>query len=126
MKIDKTCIVCGKSFLAANPLYCLCSNDCRAKRKAAYNKRYEKEHITREQKRKRNKKYREQHKKKYHCKTCGTVLPNGCQKYCLDCLLRAYQSKEQRSWAKDVLHSRGYDKEAIINEIEERRKNDRT
>lgn len=127
MKIDKTCIVCGKSFLAANPLYCICSDECRHKRKAVHDKRYRETHVEaiREQIRKNNKKYREKHKKKYHCKTCGTVLPNGCQKYCLDCLLRAYQSKEQRPWAKDVLHSRGYDKEAIINKIEERRKNDR-
>ena len=42
MKVKKTCIVCGKSFLAANPLYCLCSNDCRAKQKTVYKKRYEK------------------------------------------------------------------------------------
>lgn len=61
MKVKKTCIVCGKSFLAANPLYCLCSNDCRAKRKTVYKKRYEKTHAEaiREQKRKRNEKYRE-------------------------------------------------------------------
>lgn len=122
MKVKKTCIVCGKSFLAANPLYCLCSNDCRAKRKTVYKKRYEKTHAEaiREQNRKRNKKYREQRRKKYHCKTCGTVLPNGCQKYCLDCLLRTYQSEEQRSWAKDVLHSRGYDETMIDSEIAER------
>lgn len=57
MKIEKTCIVCGKSFLAANPLYCICSDECRHKRKIAYNKRYEKAHIEaiREQKRKSKK-----------------------------------------------------------------------
>ena len=85
MKVKKTCIVCGKSFLAANPLYCLCSNDCRAKRKTVYKKRYEKTHAEaiREQKRKRNEKYREQHKKKYqlqnvrHCtaKWLSEILP---------------------------------------------------
>ena len=87
MKFKKTCIVCGKSFLAANPLYCLCSNDCRAKRKTVYKKRYEKTHAEaiREQRRKRNEKYR-----------------------------------EQRPWAKDVLHSRGYDETMIDSEIAER------
>lgn len=30
MKIDKTCIVCGKKFIAANSGYCLCSDECRA------------------------------------------------------------------------------------------------
>ena len=105
MKVEKTCVVCGKSFLAANPLYCLCSNDCRAKRKTVYKKRYEKTHAEaiREQRRKRNEKYREQHKNKHHCKTCGTVLPNGCQKYCLDCLLKACQKAETHSWAVGVL-----------------------
>lgn len=128
MEFEKRCIVCGKSFLAANSLYCLCSNECRAKRKLVYKNRYEKTHAEaiREQNRKRDKKYREQHKKKYRCKTCGTVLLNGCQKYCLDCLLRAYQSKEQRPWAYAVLCCRGYDKETIISEIEERQKNDGT
>ena len=102
MKVEKTCVVCGKSFLAANPLYCLCSNDCRAKRKTVYKKRYEKTHVEaiREQRRKRNEKYREQHKNKHHCKTCGTVLPNGCQKYCLDCLLKEYQKAENEYQAK--------------------------
>lgn len=119
MKIEKTCVVCGKSFLAANPLYCLCSDDCRAKRKAAYDKRYKKTHA--EAIREQMKKYKGRYKKKYYCKTCGTVLPNGCQKYCLDCLLRAYQSEEQRSWAKDVLHSRGYDEVMIESEIAERK-----
>lgn len=122
MKFKKTCVVCGKSFLAANPLYCICDDECRAKRKTVYKKRYEKTHAEaiREQNRKRNKKYREQHKNKYHCKTCGTVLPNGCQKYCLDCLLRAYQSAETHYWAAGVLRCRGYDKVAIDSEIEER------
>ena len=122
MKVEKTCVVCGKSFLAANPLYCLCSNDCRAKRKTVYKKRYEKTHAEaiREQRRKSNEKYRERHKNKHRCKTCGTVLPNGCQKYCLDCLLKAYQKAETHSWAAGVLRCRGYDKVAIDSEIEER------
>ena len=87
MKFTKTCIVCGKSFLAANPLYCICDDECRAKRKTVYKKRYEKTHAEaiREQNRKRNKKYR-----------------------------------EQRPWAKDVLHSRGYDETMIDSEIAER------
>lgn len=75
MIIEKVCIVCGKSFLAANPLYCICDDECRAKRKTVYKKRYEKTHAEaiREQRRKRNEKYREQHKKKYHCKTCYSM-----------------------------------------------------
>lgn len=87
MKIEKVCVVCGKSFLAANPLYCICNDECRAKRKTVYKKRYEKTHAEaiREQNRIRNKKYR-----------------------------------EQRSWAKDVLHSRGYDETMIDSEIAER------
>lgn len=74
MIIEKVCIVCGKSFLAANPLYCICDDECRAKRKTVYKKRYEKTHAEaiREQRRKRNEKYREQHKKKYHCTTVAT------------------------------------------------------
>lgn len=65
MIIEKVCIVCGKSFLAANPLYCICDDECRAKRKTVYKKRYEKTHAEaiREQRRKRNEKYREQHTK---------------------------------------------------------------
>lgn len=58
MKIEKVCVVCGKSFLAANPLYCICNDECRAKRKTVYKKRYEKTHAEaiREQNRIRNKK----------------------------------------------------------------------
>lgn len=118
MKIEKTCVVCGKSFLAANPLYCLCSAECRAERKAAYGKRYKKTHA--EAIREQMKKYKGRYKKKYYCKMCGIELPNGCQKYCLDCLLNAYQSEERRLWAKDVLHSRGYDEVMIESEIAER------
>ena len=83
MKIEKICIVCGKPFTAANPLYCLCSNDCRAKRSVAHSKKYKETHaeMGRKQNKKRNERYQEQHKKKYHCKICGTELPNGSQKY---------------------------------------------
>ena len=124
MKVKKTCIVCGKSFLAANPLYCLCSNECRAKRKLVYKNRYEKTHAKaiKEQRKKRNIKYYEQHKKKSYCKICGMPLSHGNQKYCLKCLLKTYQNEKTRSWAYAVLRCRGYDKETIISEIEERQK----
>ena len=128
MKIEKTCIVCGKSFLAANPLYCICSDECRRKRKAVYDKRYSETHAeaVKKQRKRYYEKYWEQHKKKCYCKICGALLPHGMQKYCLDCLLNAYQNAETHSWASSVLCCRGYDKEAVISEIEERQKNDGT
>lgn len=118
MKVKKTCIVCGKTFVATNPKYCLCSEPCRRKRRNAYGRRYKNTHA--ELIRKQRKKYADLHKKKYHCKTCGEELPNGCQKYCIKCLLKAYQSEETRSWAANVLCSRGYNKEDIYEEIAER------
>lgn len=128
MKIEKTCVVCGKSFLAANPLYCICSDECRRKRKAVYDKRYSETHVeaVKKQRKRYYEKYWEQHKKKCYCKICGALLPHGMQKYCLDCLLNAYQNAETHSWASSVLCCRGYDKEAVISEIEERQKNDGT
>lgn len=43
---------------------------------------------------------------------------NGKKIYEYDTL--KFQSEEQRSWAKDVLHSRGYDETMIDSEIAER------
>lgn len=120
MKIEKTCIVCGKPFTAANPLYCLCSDECRAKRKAVYSKNYRKVHAETisAQRRKYYEKYHQ--KKKYRCKICGAELPNGSQKYCLNCLLKAYQISVTHSWAAGVLYCRGYDKTMIDSKIAER------
>lgn len=69
MKFKKTCIVCGKSFLATNPLYCLCSNDCRAKRKTVYKKRYEKTHAEA---------MREQRSNEDHLRTCRRCKQYQC------------------------------------------------
>ena len=59
---------------------------------------------------------------------CGAELPHGRQQYCLNCLLKDFiKAKEEGKKAHNHLFtayarlsSRGYDKEAITTEIEER------
>ena len=61
------------------------------------------------------------HKKSY-CKICGVKLPHGRQKFCLECLLKSYKGIDIEKYrrARDILYCRGYDKEMIEDECEER------
>lgn len=126
MKIDKTCIVCGKNFIAANSGYCLCSDECRAIRRKQIGRPYNREwcKIHADKRRKESRERQRKHSKKSYCKICNAPLPHGNQKYCLDCLLKAYQNAATHSWAAGVLNSRGYDSEEVKYTIAERRKDE--
>ncbi len=82
---------------------------------------------------KNKEKIREKERKRYihkisYCKICGVKLPHGSQQYCLDCLLKDYiKAKEECKkghnhlvTAYAHLNSRGFNKELIELEIEER------
>ena len=63
-----------------------------------------------------------------YCKICGVELPHGRQQYCLDCLLKDYIAAKEECkkghnhlvTAYARLNSRGYDRELIEYEIEQR------
>ena len=57
-----------------------------------------------------------------YCAICGAVLPNGCQTYCLDCLLKGfkYTEGEERKVAAHRLRNRGFTPPEIWREIEKR------
>ena len=59
---------------------------------------------------------------KSYCKICGVKLPHGRQKFCLECLLKSYKGNdiEKHRRARDILYCRGYDREMIEDECEER------
>ena len=118
---DKICKVCGGSFKAVNNHYVICSEECRKK-------------YLRDKSRIRSKIYyhtlhgkiqRKNWYKKNHtpvakfCLSCGDPLPDGRQTYCIDCLLRDYKYGN-RAVAAQRLACRGYDKEMILTEIEDR------
>lgn len=57
-----------------------------------------------------------------HCEICGVELPHGRQKFCLECLLKSYKGDDIEKYrrARSILYCRGYDKEMIEYECEER------
>lgn len=93
-----------------------CCEECRK----AVRKKYKREHPE---------KVKIYYKRKIsYCKICGVELPHGKQQYCLDCLLKDYiKAKEECKkdhnhliTAYSRLNSRGYDRELIEYEIEQR------
>lgn len=58
-----------------------------------------------------------------YCAVCGKKLPNACQKYCIECLLKAYKygaDFQTRKVAFHRLNCRGYTVHQIWREIDER------
>lgn len=57
-----------------------------------------------------------------HCEICGIELPHGRQKICLECLLKSYKGNDIEKYrrARGILYCRGYDREMIEDECEER------
>lgn len=112
----KLCKWCGKAFDPVPPCKKYCCEECRK----AVRKKYKREHPEQV-------KTYYKHKISY-CKICGVELPHGKQQYCLNCLLKDYiaAKKESRKahnhliTAYSRLNNRGYDRELIEYEIEQR------
>ena len=114
------CCICGKETTVINSRYRTCSKLCskvlkkqEMKRWYFENKAYRQKHLERVKKR-----YRK-NRKDYFCIVCGSVLPHGNQKFCLNCLLKDYKYGN-RTLAYNRLTCRGYDKEMIDFEVKER------
>lgn len=109
----KECKWCGKAFEAVPPCKKYCCEECRKEVKKIYKREQVKTYYKR---------------KISYCKICGVELPHGRQQYCLNCLLKDYIAarKESRKahnhliTAYSRLNSRGYDRELIEYEIEQR------
>lgn len=119
---DKICKICGKPFLAANPRYNICSEECRRENRRQYDK-YKNHRYYRTEKAtaKRKVYYKEHYKPTVHyCQVCGDPLPDGRQTYCLRCLVSTYMTAEQpyKQIAYNRLALRGYDKAMILDEAE--------
>lgn len=94
--MDKICNICGKSYQSNYACSKYCSNNCR---KIATRNQYK--------------------SVKRKCDTCGDILPDGRQRWCIDCLLRDYK-RNKSAQAYHRLENRGYTKESIILEIKKR------
>ena len=109
----KECKWCGKAFEAVPTCKKYCCDECRKEVK----KKYKREHAKTYYKRKIS-----------YCKICGVELPHGKQQYCLNCLLKDYikAKKECKKGhnhlitAYSRLNNRGYNRELIEYEIEQR------
>ena len=117
---DKICPVCGSAFQSPNPCYKYCSDPCRKtvsdKRKREYSRIYYQKTLDAQRA------YRKKHYKHVGrcCEDCGALLPDGRQRYCLDCLLKDYiENKSRIAYAR--LACRGYDRELIALELQSRR-----
>ena len=117
---DKICVVCGKPFQAPNPRYIVCSDECRKVRSRYLQHKKAKNRYEREK----------AHRQKYDrerytpvvkfCHSCGDVLPDGRQTFCLRCLVNDFMhgDYEHRRSAYRRLALRGYTKVDIISEAE--------
>lgn len=94
-----------------------CCDECRKAGRKEVKKIYKREQVKTYYKRKIS-----------YCKICGVELPHGKQQYCLNCLLKDYiKAKEECKkghnhliTAYSRLNNRGYDRELIEYEIEQR------
>jgi hypothetical protein len=112
MRIEKQCKICGRVFQARQSNYLCCSAECRRENERQLHKGYYDSGKYTFSKIKYTKP-----KKIYYCCECGCQLPDGRQKTCLDCLLREYQNSRKERPMK-LLANRGFDKAAILYEIE--------
>lgn len=127
--VEVKCQMCGKIFLAKQSNYNLCSPECRKARVKQLN-RSENYTLQRKnyykEKRSKGTSYYEKRYAEYsaknrvikYCEICGTELPNGKQKFCLDCLLKGWQNGDKR--CRRILECRGYDATMIREEIDQR------
>ena len=119
----KACKWCGKEF---ESYHCACKYCCKECAKKAHKRQMADWQVLHREERAKSGKRRYNEKKiKKKCRTCGVELPNNSQKWCLDCLLKEYiksiGTSQEHQRITVILASRGYNKEMIMNEIEERK-----
>ena len=114
---EKICKVCGKPFRAANPNYCLCSDECRKIRQTEHNHNAHKKFVHTGRYKKYLHNYYKAHYKPtvHYCISCGDKLPDGRQRYCLKCLVKDYIENGSNA-AYRRLQLRGYIKPDILEE----------
>lgn len=114
----KKCRICGAEFDAANPRYCLCSDECRkiaykeSNRRSMY--KYNRQDVNKDKRKLYYKQHRQLVSKK--CGMCGEVLPDGRATYCLTCLLRDH-AQNPSIVTRKRLYNRGFDSLMIKEEI---------
>ena len=113
----KRCAICNEEFCAKSGRYNYCSDECRKIGKYNNNKKYIERCKAAGKAYWTNYAYKPVVK---HCKKCGTVLPDGRQTWCLDCLLLDYKlNKSPKAYQR--LSLRGFTKTTILEEIRNRR-----
>ena len=73
--IKKQCIVCGKEFEVVNSRYCLCSDECRKKRRAELEMKYSSDPVIVERRRIQSRERSRKNAKIILCKICGKPVP---------------------------------------------------
>ncbi len=114
----KKCRICGAEFNAANPNYCLCSDECR---KIAYKESHRRsiyKYNLQDVNKDKIKIYYKQHRQLVNkkCGMCGERLPDGRATYCLTCLLRDH-AQNPSTVTRKRLYNRGFDSLMIEEEI---------
>ena len=71
----KKCIVCGKEFEVVNSRYCLCSDECRKKRRAELEMKYLSDPVIVERRRIQSRERSRKNAKIILCKICGKPVP---------------------------------------------------
>lgn len=118
----KTCKWCGKAFEVDYTFRKYCCKECAKAADKIVRLEYKNKNEDKIKKRQREY-YKKHHKRKIsYCKMCGVELPHGKQEYCLNCLLKDYKHSagKAHTTAYSRLSNRGYDKEMIEYEIEQR------
>lgn len=112
--MKKICPVCGKVFDAKNPRYKYCTRECARTQWRVQNLKYNHSDKGRKAARLRERKKARQRylANPKLCASCGTPLPNGCQTYCIDCLLRDYKQNRTKK-AYQRLSCRGFGAQEI-------------
>lgn len=71
----KKCIVCGKEIEVVNSRYCLCSDECRKKRRVELEMKYSSDPVIVERRRIQSRERSRKNAKIILCKICGKPVP---------------------------------------------------
>lgn len=118
---DKICPICSRKFQAVNPLYKYCSDKCRKKVEVLIKRKSALNYYRSTTGKIKRKQYYIQHHQPVikYCKSCGKLLEDARQTWCIECLLSDYIYNKS-AIAYQRLSCRGYDKAMILDEAETR------
>lgn len=114
---DKICPICSRKFQTVNPRYKYCSEKCREKAEVLRKRKSASTYYhTTTGKIKRKQYYIRHHQPVIKCcKSCGKLLDDARQTWCMECLLVDYIYNKS-AIAYQRLSCRGYDKAMILEE----------